>query len=172
MIDISKYEGVFQHAVIKTSDIPFSAEVRKACEANMCGNYGKSWACPPGVGETEEIKNKILKFERALVFTHLGEIEDSFDFEGMQRVGQQADGILRKAVSRLKKENIPHIPLGCGACRLCEECLYPDLPCRHSEKMIVSVEACGIDVVKLAADCNINYHNGPNTVTYFCLIIY
>lgn len=171
MIDISQYEGVFQHAVLKTSDIPFSAEVLKACEANMCGYYGKSWTCPPGVGEPKQIKNEILKFKTALVFTHFEEIEDSFDFEGMQRAGQRADKILRKVVSMLKKEGVSHIPLGTGACRLCEKCLYPE-PCRYPEEMIVSVEACGINVVRLAADCGINYHNGPNTVTYFCMVIY
>lgn len=172
MIDIAEFDGVFQYAFLKTRDIPFSDDVRKACEANACGMYGKCWTCPPGVGKVNELKDRILKYENALVFTHIGNLEDSFDYEGMQRVGKEADKILEQVDTALKKEGILHISLGRGACEICEDCTYPKLPCRLPDKAVVSVEACGINVVQLAADCQINYHNGANTVTYFTLIIY
>ena len=35
-----------------------------------------------------------------------------------------------------------------------------------------SVEAYGISVVEMAKNCNINYKNGVNTVTYFSLILF
>lgn len=172
MIDISGFDGVFQYASLNPRDIPFSDDVRKACEANACGMYGKRWTCPPGAGEVGELKNKILAYENALVFTHMGRIEDSFDFEGMQSVGKEADILLERVISALMKESISHLPLGHGACKICGECTYPDLPCRFPDRAITSVEACGINVVQLAADCKINYHNGADTVTYFCLILY
>lgn len=39
--------GVYQYGFISTSDILFQDEVRRICESNGCGKYGKSWACPP-----------------------------------------------------------------------------------------------------------------------------
>ena len=33
-------------------------------------------------------------------------------------------------------------------------------------------EACGINVVELSRNIGVNYNNGPNTVTYFCIILF
>ena len=172
MIQIKNFDGVFQSAVIHTAEIPFSEVVRKACEANACGRYGKSWMCPPGVGSMDLWQKKITAFENALVFTHMGALEDSFDYEGMQRVAEETDVIFKRIIDAFKNDNIPFLALGHGSCSLCESCTYPDAPCRLPEKAVVSVEACGVNVVELAAKCKINYHNGADTVTYFCVIVY
>ena len=55
---------------------------------------------------------------------------------------------------------------------ICTKCNYPATACRFPERAIPSVEACGIDVVELARKSGINYNNGPDTVTYFCIILY
>jgi predicted metal-binding protein len=62
--------------------------------------------------------------------------------------------------------------LGAGSCSLCEECTYPDAPCRFPEQARRSMEACGIDVVTLSKENNIRYFNGANTVTYFSVLLY
>ncbi len=172
MIRIGDFEGVFQSTVLPAAEIPFSEAVRKACEANVCGRYGKSWTCPPGVGETALWQEKFSTYRNALVFTHKGNLEDSFDYEGMQRVAAETDLILNAVIDAMKKDGTPFLPLGHGSCTLCETCTYPDAPCRLPDKVIVSIEACGVNVVELAAKCKINYHNGANTVTYFCIILY
>ena len=35
-----------------------------------------------------------------------------------------------------------------------------------------SMEGIGIDVVTLAADCGLHYHNGVHTVTYFSILFW
>lgn len=76
---------IHQWAVVEVKDIEFSEEVVAACRANYCGNYNKSWMCPPHVGTLEELKSRYTAYRYAFVFTTRHEVEDSFDIEGMVR---------------------------------------------------------------------------------------
>ena len=40
---------IVQYVFFSTEELTFSDRVRVICEQE-CGQYGKSWACPPGVG--------------------------------------------------------------------------------------------------------------------------
>lgn len=174
-MDIEKYlniPGIFQYRLIESSEIPFSQAVVEACKANKCGRYGTCWTCPPGVGELGEPEKKIKGFKNAAVFTCKYELDDCFDFDGMVYGQQKTKQILLEVVDKLNSDGEKFLALGCEGCGICEKCTYPDSPCRFPEKAIVSVEACGINVVELAKKIGINYNNGINTVTYFCIILF
>lgn len=163
---------IWQSAVLDFEQLHFSPDVRKACESNYCGRYKKSWACPPGVGAIEELREKYSVYSKAFVFTTKHDIEDSYDFEGMtdaQKVHAEIEAELKK---ELDSKGCDYKILGAGSCSKCEKCTYPDSPCRFPEIMTPSVEACGIDVTDLAKKGNINYRNGDNTVTYFSCIFF
>lgn len=157
---------------ILSADIPFSESVVEACRANRCGMYAKKWTCPPGVGELDELEKKIKNYRRAVVFSCKYDLEDSFDYEGMIEGNKKAKNVLHDILSLLRADGIQYLALGCEGCNLCESCTYPDAPCRHPELAIPSVEACGINVVELARQTGIKYNNGPNTVTYFCVVLF
>ena len=161
---------VHQTAIIKTEKIPFRQYVVDACAMNACGRYGKTWQCPPGVGDFETLRKKVLSFAYALVFTTVHPLEDSFDIEGMEagRVGHEK--ITDKVVELFGDRKIK--VLSAEGCSLCKECTYPNAPCRFPNKARSSVEANGISVVELAKQIDINYKNGNNTVTYFSMIFY
>jgi predicted metal-binding protein len=59
---------------------------------------------------------------------------------------------------------------GAGGCRVCPACAYPE-PCRFPEQAVSAVEAAGINVTELSRTANLKYNNGPNTVTYFSMIL-
>ena len=162
---------VFEYKVIDTGGIPFSPAVREACERNVCGRYGKSWMCPPGVGPMEEWERKIKSFPRAAVFTCKYELEDSFDFEGMQEGQRQAKQVFTSVADELYRSGERCLILGSGGCDLCESCAYP-APCRFPDRASPSVEACGVNVMQLAKQIGVRYNNGPNTVTYFCVVAF
>lgn len=164
-------KGIFQYKVISADEIPFSDEVRKACEANLCGKYATCWTCPPGVGDMRELEKKIKSYKTATVFTCKYDLEDSFDFETMREGGRRTAAILREIIAEMRNDGIELMALGCEGCGLCEKCSYPDAPCRFPDKAVPSIEACGVSVVTLAKNIGINYHNGANTVTYFCAIL-
>lgn len=160
----------FEVAVIPTSDLPFSSELIKSCELNYCGRYKKSWMCPPAVGELKDLEKKIKKFGRALVFTTKGQLEDSFDIEGIENARRRHLEIEREAVEKVRDLGAEW--LSAGSCDMCESCTYPDESCRFPEIARPSPEACGIDVTTLAKTCNIRYYNGENTVTFFSVFLF
>ena len=161
-----------EYAVIDTSRIPFSDEVEEMCRANRCGRYGKIWTCPPGVGTLEEWRERLNRYKKTLVYSCKYDLEDSFDFESMAAGAKATQQILYTLSDRLREDGVRFVALGCEGCGLCEKCTYPDAPCRFPMKATPSVEACGISVVRLAADTGIRYNNGKDTVTYFNLIAY
>ena len=163
---------IFQYRIAETSVIPFSKAVADACKRNACGKYGTCWTCPPGVGEYTALEKKIKSYEKAAVFSCTYDLADSFDFDGMMQGMQSTMQILYGITDTLRRSGEAFMALGCEGCGLCQTCTYPDAPCRFPEKATVSVEACGIDVVTLAKRLGINYGNGANTVTYFCVILF
>ena len=160
----------FEVAVIPAKDIPFTDELIKACESNRCGRYKKSWMCPPAVGQVAELEKKYKSYKYALVFTTKGELEDSFDIEGIERARRRHLEIERQAVEKVRGLGAEW--LSAGSCDLCSECTYPDAPCRFPDLARPSPEACGIDVTALAKVCNMRYYNGINTVTFFSVIFF
>ena len=177
---MKKYEPLirefFDHAkTIPLSQVTFSNEVRKLCEQNMCGNFGKSWTCPPAVGSVEELQTRLSDFTRLLIVDKVYPLENSFDWEGMKKDGRDFQLRLLKFKKRLQKAEPerPFTILGAGACKLCETCTYgEEKPCRKPEHAIVSLEAFGIDVMKMMQESGLKVNNGPNTVTYIGGIFY
>ena len=164
--------GIHQFAFLKTTDLRFSDGVRQLCKENSCGQYGRTWACPPGVGPLEECKRQLLSYENLFVFTTVHPLEDSFDVEGMA-AGKERHAQVRPQVVRLFEEQYGNIlVLSTGGCQLCASCTYPDAPCRFPKKLQPSLSSYGVEVNRLAARAGINYINGVNTVTYFTCILY
>ncbi len=161
---------VHQAAVISTDQLKFTEEVREGCKANFCGRYNACWTCPPAVGPLEELKAGVLEWREALVFTTVSPLEDSYDIEGMEAAREEHNRVEERVVKAAGLE--AYRVLGAGSCNVCAVCAYPHAPCRFPDKARTSVEACGIDVVRLARTCRINYTNGVNTVTYFSVLLY
>ena len=159
---------VFEYAVISTGDINFSHELLKSCESNVCGKYNKSWTCPPAIEPLEKQKEKITAYSSAFVFTTKFDLEDSFDYEGMLEAKDRHHRLTSEMHERFGKTNPVY---GAGACNECNACAYPD-PCRFPEKAYLAVEAVGINVTELSRAGGIRYNNGPNTVTYFSIILF
>lgn len=161
--------GITRYGIITTDQIEFSDEVRKLCADNVCGNYCKTWACPPAVGTVEECKARILSYPRAFVFSSVYQLEDSFDYEGMMEGHAKFKEVCQALVPHLNK---PYLLFSNEGCKHCAKCTYPDAPCRFPEGMHPPIEGCGIWVNKLAESAGMPYINGQNTVTYFGMVCY
>lgn len=164
--------AVHELAWIAPCDVPFDARVRDMCASNRCGLYGKTWTCPPAVGDWAALRNECRSYAHALVFTTKHTLDDDFDFEGIQTSGEMHKQLDNALANALNAQNIPHLLYSAGGCSICKPCTYPDAPCRFPDRVHRSMEACGIDVGALAKKCGIQYNNGPQTVTYFSMIIF
>ena len=163
--------GVAGAALLPVSEIPFDPELRKSCEMNRCGIYGKNWACPPLVGPVEELIATAKTYDTALVFENVYKISDSFDIEGMQEASERHKKLAR-AINDLPTRPKDSIMLGAGGCDFCDVCAAAeDKPCRFPEKAFASLEAYGDYVSELAAACGLKYINGVNTITYFGAVL-
>ncbi len=160
---------------IPLSKVPFESEVRKLCEQNTCGNFGKCWTCPPAVGSTEELQGRLTQFNQVIIVNKIYTLADSFDWEGMKSGAKDFQSNILKLKQKIRKAapDFHFIALGAGTCGICETCTYgQQLPCRNPQDAVVSVEACGIDVMKMVSENGLAYNNGPNTVTYIGAIFF
>lgn len=159
--------GARRIGVVAVEDIDFQPEFRKLCESNACGMFGRSWMCPPLVGEVEELIQSLKAYQWAVVYQTVDELEDSYDFEGMMAAGEKMNRLTTR-VRRELAEVSPLLFLGAGGCRICQRCSKLDgQPCRRPEEAISSLEAYGINVSALAVQAGMQYINGSDTVTYF-----
>ncbi len=166
--------GAYKAAVIDVKDIVFEPEFRKMCESNACGMYGRTWMCPPFIGEIDVLIEKAKRYSHALVYQTVGQLEDSYDFEGMMEAGKKMNDLtqkIRDVMAGSVGENPLH--LGAGGCRMCEVCAkQQDKPCRFPDKAMSSLEAYGVSVSQLAEVCGMKYINGQDTVTYFGAVLF
>jgi Predicted metal-binding protein len=164
------------HAVIvEAAKIPFNEDFRKLCEENSCGSFNRNWMCPPGVGSISHLIKRALGFHQGLLFQTVHQLEDSFDWEGMQEGQAKHEEIFRKILEYAENNNVFReiLPLSAGPCMYCTKCAYlVGKECYFPDKAVSSVEANGIDVMNLLKDYQIPYNNGQNTVSYVGLILF
>ncbi|MDR0585184.1 MAG: DUF2284 domain-containing protein [Treponema sp.] len=165
---------------LRTDTIRIRPEVRDTCATGKCNSYGKSWSCPPACGSLEECEQRIRRYGGGLILQTSGTLEDSLDYEGMTQISADHAKHLRafqEALLSLYSVSeadapLPYLLLGAGACKSCEQCSYPDSPCRFPERMLVSMEAMGMVVSDVCQANNLPYYYGPNTLTYVgCVLI-
>ena len=161
--------GAKNAAVLRVTEISFDKSFRSMCASNVCGNYGKSYMCPPDVGEIGSLIEKAKAYRYAIVYQTIGMLEDSYDFEGMMEAGQRHNDLSQKVRKLFDQNGFEHaLHLGAGGCRLCPVCgKKTGEPCRYPDRAMSSLEAYGVNVSELATQCNMRYINGTNTVTYF-----
>jgi predicted metal-binding protein len=168
------YELGATHARIITDFTYMKAKksVREACLVNSCGKSGRCWTCPPHLGEFDELREKLLSYEGAVLVQYIAELEDSWDFEGMTEAAVKHNKLIRDLGQRASQlPNLDILSLGCGGCGFCEKCTCPDEPCRSPENALGSVEGYGLDVKALVESVGLNYINGAKTVSYVGMVL-
>ena len=166
--------GAFKATILSGEKIVLSESFREICRTGGCGAYGRCWVCPPYIGEIQPLMETVRSYPKALWYQSVGNIEDSFDFEGMMAAGHahaQLSQRIQQAVEGLLPEGFLH--LSCGGCHLCDKCTAIDgKPCRFPGKVLHPLEGYGVDVYQTTKDTPLKYSNGQNTVTYFGMILY
>jgi predicted metal-binding protein len=166
--------GAGKAAGILANQVVLSADFREICKSNACGNFGQCYMCPPDIGEIEELIQQARVFNTAVMYQAVYELEDSFDFEGMQSAGASFNRTSRLIHEKAREIiNQPWLHLAAGGCRSCEICAKREnLPCRAPDQALASLEAYGVDVYQTAVQAGLKYANGANTVTYFGMLFF
>lgn len=161
---------LYQYEFIRTSELVFSDRVRYICRTE-CPMYGKSWACPPAVGDVEACRARCMSFDEALMISTITEVSDIADIEETLATRAPHEAITRQVHQWVREQSSDTLVLSTEACAHCEHCTYPNAPCRFPDKMYPCVESHGILVTDLAEKHGIDFMSG-NIVTWFSLIFY
>lgn len=116
-----------------------------------CPVYGHKWSCPPF--SPGFLINQWLPFH-IIILKGEWTAEDvpvTQEFTKVKAINATLKSKLFKLLRQYPTKNV----LGSASCRLCQKCNYPD-PCKHQDKKIPSLEACGIDVESM---CKVMGHD-------------
>lgn len=106
-----------------------------------CGSMGATWSCPP-VTEGAEAVTAPWEY-----LTVVGRRVTPPTVEALHKVADE----LRERLLNVERAVGGRALAGDGRCRVCERCTRPEgLPCRHPERVRLSLEAVGYNVSALA----------------------
>lgn len=157
---------------IDPKELEFSERIRWICE-HECPMYGRSWACPPGVGSVESCKGKCLQYENCLMISTITEVRDITDIPETLSTRPEHEKITNQVRDLMREQGVNPYILSTEACTVCERCAILDgLPCRLPGKMHPCAESHGINVIPVLESCGIEFQYGDNVVTWVSLLFY
>ena len=178
MMDIELLESqlaelpLYGYFFIDPRNLEFSDRIRWICE-HECPMYGKTWACPPGVGPVAECKAKCLQYENCLMIATIVEVNDIADINETLDTRPEHEKITNQVRDLMREQGVKPYVLSTEACTICERCAYADgLPCRLPGKMHPCVESHGINLIPTLEENGIEFQFGSNVVTWVSLLFY
>ena len=153
-------------------ELEFSDRIRWICE-HECPMYGKTWACPPGVGSIPECQKKCLSYENGLLISTIVEVEDITNIEETLATRPDHEALTNQVRDVMRELGTDPYVLSTEACTICEHCAIADgQPCRFPEKMHPCVESHGINVVPILESRGLEFQFGANVVTWISLLLF
>lgn len=163
---------LYAYFFLDPQELEFSQRIRYICQTD-CPMYGKTWACPPGVGTVEDCKAKCLSYDRCLMIATITEVEDIADMQATLATRADHEAITDQVQALLRSHGVLPYVLSTEACAICPRCAILDgLPCRFPEKMHPCVESHGIVLTQTAENYGLTFQYGDNIVTWFSLLFY
>lgn len=157
---------------IDPRELEFTDRVRWVCE-HECPMYGKTWACPPGVGTVSRCRARCEGFENCLMISTVTEISDIGNLQEALDTRPDHEAVTDAVGQILRNLGAEPWILSTQACAVCDRCAYLDgQPCRHPEKMHPCVESYGINLIPTLERVGVEYQFGRNVVTWFSLLFY
>ena len=163
---------LYTYFYVDPQSIEFSQRIRYICSSE-CPMYGRTWACPPAVGEVEECKAKCLAYNQCLVIGTNVELADSANIAESLSTRDAHEKITNQVRDLMREQGVQPYILSTEACAICDRCAYLDgLPCRMPGKMHPCVESHGINIIPTLEANGLEFIYGTNIVTWYSLLFY
>ncbi len=163
---------LYIYTYIDPKSLEFSDRIRHICRAE-CPMYGKTWACPPGVGAVANCKEKCLSFENCLLIGSVAEVEDISNIDETLATRPEHEVLTNQVRDFFRKQGIEPYVLSTEACTLCDHCAYLEgKPCRFPEQMHPCVESHGINIIPTLEQNGLEFQYGSNVITWFSLLFF
>ena len=141
MIDREKLERqlaelpLYVYVFIDPQSLEYSERIRWICE-HECPMYGKTWACPPGVGPVAQCADKCRSYNSCLMVGTITETEDIADMETALKTRPAHESITNRIRDLLREQGVQPFILSTEACAVCDRCAILDgMPCRMPGRM-------------------------------------
>ena len=163
---------LYVYEFITPAELEFSDRIRWICE-HECPMYGRSWACPPGVGSVEHCKCKCDSFKDCLMIATITEVSDISDINETLATRPEHEAITNQVRDLMRAQGVDPYILSTEACAECDRCAILDgQPCRLPERMHPCVESHGINILGLLEDRGLSFQYGENVVTWFSRLFF
>lgn len=172
LLNMIREEG-FAAAFIDPKDIPVTLAFRMFCEENLCGKYGANYSCPPDCGTVEQLQEKLLREEKAVILSSHWEVDGYDDKEAVQFARKAHNQAIRRVIDGVREGGWDGFAAGYGGCNLCNPCKrVENQPCAFPEKRISCMSAYCINVAELAQKCGLEFSWDPGKLYLFGMIAY
>jgi len=163
---------LYIYVFIDPQTIEFTERVRYICKAE-CPMYGKTWACPPGVGEVAQCKAKCLGYDSCLMVGTITEAEDITNIEETLKTRPAHEKLTNQIREMFREQGIEPYILSTEACSVCERCAILDgQPCRMPERMHPCVESHGINLIPTLEENGLEFQFGGDVITWYSLLFF
>lgn len=163
---------LYTYFYITPDQLEFSDRIRYICKTE-CPRYGKSWACPPGVGSVEDCKVKCLGYRECLVIGTITECNDIADIDETLATRPDHEAVTDQVQQMLRDMGVEPYILSTDSCAICENCTFPEgKPCRHQDRMHPCIESHGINIIPTLEENGLEFQYGGNIITWYSLLFY
>ena len=178
MIDREKLEEqlaqlpLYIYLYIDPESLEFSDRIRYICSAE-CPMYGKTWACPPAVGEVAACQAKCLSYNSCLMVGTVTETDDIADIEKTLLTRPEHEQLTNEIRQLFRQQGVEPYILSTEACAVCDRCAYLDgQPCRKPERMHPCLESHGINIIPTLEENGLDFQFGGNIITWYSLLFF
>jgi predicted metal-binding protein len=163
---------LYVYVFVDPQTIDFTERVRYICKTE-CPMYGKTWACPPGVGEVAQCKAKCLGYTGCLMVGTITEAEDITDMEATLKTRPAHEQLTNQIRDMFREQGVEPYILSTEACSVCERCAILDgEPCRKPERMHPCVESHGINLIPTLEENGLEFQFGGDVITWYSLLFF
>lgn len=166
LIDNALKTGFSAAGELNPEALEFLPEVRAMCAVDRCHSYGKNWTCPPACGTVDDATREAAGYRRGLLVQTVGQLEDDFDWETIAATSAKHRRNFEVFTAYMQQTFTQLMPMGAGACSICDACTYPDEPCRFPDKAFPPMEAYGLFVSRVCERSGMKYNHGPQTISF------
>lgn len=163
---------LYTYFYIDPAQLEFSDRIRYICQEE-CPRYGKSWACPPGVGSVAECKAKCLGYKECLVIGTITECRDIADIDETLATRPDHEAVTDQVQQLLRDMGVEPYILSTDSCAICENCTFPEgKSCRHPDRMHPCIESHGINIIPTLEENGLEFQYGGNIVTWYSMLFF
>lgn len=160
-------EAGFEAAMLPAHRVPTDGKFRAFCEENRCGQYGANFSCPPTCGSPEQMRDKILAKQTALVLKTTWPIANYQDTAAILH-GKQTHN---RKMLRLN-ESLGGLCAGGSCCCLCTPCrMKTGESCPYLDLRFSCMSAYCVDVAELCKRCGITFAWDETLLSVYSMIL-